>query len=109
MTHRSEISIPQLSLEMSYGVFRRWLVRTGDRVAMGQPLYELETDDGIYEIGNFDPGIVTTMPVEGVRYPVGAVVGYIEYTEEERVAHEEVLRMRYLERMNERDLASGEE
>lgn len=86
--HRSEIQIPLFALDMTHGVFLRWLVATGDRVMMGQPLCEVEADDGIYEIENFDYGIVTTMSVEVGRYPVGTVLGYIEFTGEERIAQE---------------------
>lgn len=88
LNHKADLQIPLMAEGMTHGVLRKWLVRTGDRVAVGEVLYELETDDGIWEVESLDLGTITANAQEGSRYPVGAPVGFIEFSEEERIEHE---------------------
>lgn len=85
MIHQEEVQIPLMAVGMTHGILRRWIVRSGERVAIGQPLFELETDDAIFEIESLDSGAITTTGIEGQTYKVGAKIGFIEFTEEERV------------------------
>jgi pyruvate/2-oxoglutarate dehydrogenase complex dihydrolipoamide acyltransferase (E2) component len=88
MTHRADVQIPLMSQGMTHGVLRRWLVATGERVSIGQSLFELDTDDAVYEVESLDFGVISTTAVEGRSYPVGTAIGYIEFSEEERVEAE---------------------
>jgi pyruvate/2-oxoglutarate dehydrogenase complex dihydrolipoamide acyltransferase (E2) component len=85
MIHQEEVQIPLMAVGMTHGILRRWIVCSGERVAIGQPIFELETDDAIFEIESFDLGIITTTGIEGQSYEVGTKIGFIEFTEEERV------------------------
>jgi pyruvate/2-oxoglutarate dehydrogenase complex dihydrolipoamide acyltransferase (E2) component len=88
MTHKEEVQIPLLAENMTRGVLRRWMVDSGARVEVGQPIFELETEDTIFEVESFDRGTITTTGIEGERYEVGAKIGFIEFTEEERIEFE---------------------
>ena len=85
MMHQGEVQIPLVAEGMTHGVLRRWLVATGDRVERGQSIFELETDDAVWEIESFDSGTITLLGIEGESYEAGAKVGSIECAEEERV------------------------
>lgn len=73
---------------MTHGVLRKWLVRTGDRVSIGQVLYELDVGGATIEVVSLDLGVITVAAGEGSRVPVGRVIGFIEFTEEERIDYE---------------------
>ena len=90
MLHQEEIQIPLLERAMTHGTLRRWLVNSGDWVEIAQPIFELETNETIFEIESFDRGTITTIGSEGEIYEVGAKVGYIEFTEEERIDFERI-------------------
>lgn len=85
MSFSDDIQIPLLTVGMKDGLFLKWLVNEGDRVQRGEVLYELETAEGIFEIENFQTGIVRRIETESARFPVGHVVGVIEFTELERI------------------------
>jgi pyruvate/2-oxoglutarate dehydrogenase complex dihydrolipoamide acyltransferase (E2) component len=85
MIHQQEVQIPLMAVGMTHGILRRWIVCSGERVAMGQPIFELETQGAIFEIESLDPGVITTTGIEGQSYEVGTKIGFIESTEEERV------------------------
>ncbi len=77
-----------MALGMTHGILRRWIVSSGDRVSVGQRIFELETDEAIFEIASLDRGIITTTGIEGQSYEVGAKIGWVEFTEEERIEFE---------------------
>lgn len=85
MIHHEEVQIPLMAVGMTHGILLRWNVCSGERVAMGQPIFELETQGAIFEIESLDPGVITTTGIEGQSYEVGTKIGSIEFTEEERV------------------------
>ena len=84
MCFTDDIQIPLLAAEMKSGVLQRWLVSDGDRVEMGDVLYELATADQVFEIENLQSGVVRVTADTDAEYAVGHVVGLVEFTEEDR-------------------------
>lgn len=87
MAFTDDIQIPLYKEGMKCGRLLRWLVADGSRVAQGDSLYEVETDGDTYEVPSFQAGILRIVEDEGNSYPVGHVVGVVEYTESERIDH----------------------
>jgi pyruvate dehydrogenase E2 component (dihydrolipoamide acetyltransferase) len=55
-----------------------WFKREGDRIARGDPLFEIETDKSNMEIEAFDEGTLLRILVpEGVTVPVDTIVAWI--------------------------------
>jgi pyruvate dehydrogenase E2 component (dihydrolipoamide acetyltransferase) len=74
------ITVPRLGWNMEQGVFMAWLVREGETVRPGQPLFELEGDKAIQEVEALDGGILRLppdAPRPGDTLPVGALLGYL--------------------------------
>ena len=71
-----EIKMPALSPTMTEGRLSRWLVRTGDEVASGDVIAEIETDKATMEVEAIDEGTIGAIHVkegtDGVA--VGAVI-----------------------------------
>ena len=71
-----EIKMPALSPTMTEGRLSHWLVGTGDRVASGDVIAEIETDKATMEVEAIDEGTIGAIHVEegtdGVA--VGAVI-----------------------------------
>ncbi len=73
-----EIRMPQLGLTMERGKIVKWLVGVGDRVARGQPIFEVETDKAIVTVESQETGTVARILVaEGEEAPVGAAVAVL--------------------------------
>lgn len=74
-----EVKMPQLGLTMTEGVVTKWLKSVGDKVAVGEPLVEVETDKINNEIEAQVEGILLAILVDQggtalVRAPI-AVIG----------------------------------
>ena len=71
-----EIKMPALSPTMTEGRLSRWLVGTGDKVASGDVIAEIETDKATMEVEAIDEGLIGAIHVQegtdGVA--VGAVI-----------------------------------
>ena len=71
-----EIKMPALSPTMTEGRLSRWLVGTGDKVASGDVIAEIETDKATMEVEAIDEGTIGAIHVQegtdGVA--VGAVI-----------------------------------
>ncbi len=87
MSFTHDIQIPRVEDEMKGGVLERWLVSDGDRVEMGDPLFELSTDHCVFEIESFQAGIVRITAPPHTEYLVDHVVGVVEFTEQDRLQH----------------------
>ena len=99
MTTRSPVQIPLMHEGMEQGKLVRWLVSSGDRVEMGQVIFELDTADAFYEVETFGPGIITLTGEAGRVYPVGYELGSVEIREEDRIECEVVgVRLTYAQR-----------
>lgn len=73
------VRMPQLSLTMTEGMIGKWLKREGERVARGEPLYEVETDKVINEVEAPVSGVLRRIVVsEGESAPVQGVIAEIE-------------------------------
>ena len=74
-----ELTIPKLGLTMDEGKIVGWRKKVGEKVAKGEPLFEVETDKAVVEVESPAEGVLRriTMP-EGETGRVGAVVGYLE-------------------------------
>ncbi len=63
----------------------RWLKREGDRVALGEPLFEVETDKGVSEVECAAAGVLAARLVaEGATVAAGDPIASIEGTVEEK-------------------------
>jgi pyruvate dehydrogenase E2 component (dihydrolipoamide acetyltransferase) len=67
--------VPKLSATMEEATVLRWLKQAGDRVRMGEPLVEIETDKAAIEVeAPFDATLETILVPEGGKAPIGAAL-----------------------------------
>lgn len=67
--------MPALGVAMSEGLLLRWLKNTGDVVATGEPLVEIETDKSIMEIESPAAGVLGPLLFEpGIAVPIGVTM-----------------------------------
>ena len=74
----TEVILPRVDMDMESGKFSNWLVREGDSVKKGQPLFEIETDKAAMEVEAPAAGIlkgITAAP--GDILPVGVTIAWI--------------------------------
>ena len=70
-----DFPVPKLSATMETVKVLHWLKQVGDRVAMGEPLVELETDKATMEVESpADGTLEEILGAEGVELPVGAIL-----------------------------------
>lgn len=73
-----EFRMPSLGADMEAGTLVEWLVKPGDRVKRGDIIATVETQKGLFEIENFEDGVVTHLLVrQGTEVPVGTVLATI--------------------------------
>lgn len=73
-----EVIMPKLGLTMEEGVINKWLVKEGDRVEKGDPLFEVATDKVNMEVESPASGVVLKILYpEGATVPITQVVAYI--------------------------------
>lgn len=73
------INMPKLSPEMDTGVLCAWLKDEGDSVAVGEPLFEIETDKVVNQVEATEAGVLKKQLVEeGDTVAVDAVVAVLE-------------------------------
>ena len=73
-----DVQIPTLGESISEGVIVRWIKQSGERVAIDEPLFELETDKASVEIPAPQAGVITILAKEGTTVHVGDVVARID-------------------------------
>ena len=74
-----EIKMPKLRPEMKEGVLCAWLKEEGDRVSVGEPVFEIETDKVVNQIEATESGILKRQLVEeGDTVPVETAVAILE-------------------------------
>ncbi|MEN3203770.1 MAG: dihydrolipoamide acetyltransferase family protein [Atribacterota bacterium] len=79
-----EVIMPKLGLTMEEGVINKWLVKEGDRVEKGDPLFEVATDKVNMEVESPASGVVLKILYpEGATVPITEVVAYIGEVGEE--------------------------
>ncbi len=70
-----DFSVPKLSATMETVKVLRWLKQAGDKVTMGEPLVELETDKATMEVESpADGTLEAVLGAEGEELAVGAVL-----------------------------------
>ncbi|MEW6660838.1 MAG: dihydrolipoamide acetyltransferase family protein [Bacillota bacterium] len=74
----TNVIMPSLGLTMTEGTIVRWLVKEGEPVGKGQPLFEVSTDKATIEVEAQTSGILGKILVAaGETAPVTAVIAYI--------------------------------
>lgn len=74
-----EIRLAKLGPSMKEGLIVAWLKGVGDRVAQGEPLFQVETDKAVTEVEAPVGGVLARIfAPDGARVPVGEVVAVIE-------------------------------
>ena len=77
------IILPVLGANMSHGTVRAWFKREGERVAVGDKLFEVETDKVDAEVEAEVAGVVRRIvAAEGTQVPVLGVVAFIGEVDE---------------------------
>ena len=78
------IKMPQMGVSDESAILSKWLVREGDRVRKGQPVFSLETDKATFQYESESDGILMRILTgEGEEVAVGSPVGILSDTEEE--------------------------
>ena len=72
-----QIFFPKIGFAMEEGTLNECLVKDGDIVKAGQPLYSLESEKSVVEIEAPSSGKVKIIAKPGEVYQVGAVLGEI--------------------------------
>ena len=74
-----EIKMPKLRPEMKEGVLCAWLKEEGDRVSVGEPVVEIETDKVVNQVESTENGVIKKLLFEdGDTVAVDTAVAIIE-------------------------------
>lgn len=76
--------MPKLSPTMEEGQLSRWLKKEGDKVSMGEPLAEIDTDKATMEMQALANGVLRKIIIkEGESAPLGQVIAVIGEPDED--------------------------
>ncbi|HUS10808.1 MAG TPA: pyruvate dehydrogenase complex dihydrolipoamide acetyltransferase [Pyrinomonadaceae bacterium] len=74
----TQVIMPKLSPTMEEGQLSRWLKKEGDRVSMGEPLAEIDTDKATMEMQALGSGVLRKILIqEGESAPLGQLIAII--------------------------------
>jgi pyruvate dehydrogenase E2 component (dihydrolipoamide acetyltransferase) len=74
----SKVIMPKLSPTMEEGQIARWLKKEGDKVSMGEPLAEIDTDKATMEMQALGEGVLRKILInEGESAPLGQLIAII--------------------------------
>ena len=80
----SQVIMPKLSPTMEEGQLSRWLKKEGDKVSMGEPLAEIDTDKATMEMQALANGVLRKILIkEGESAPLGQLIAIIAETDED--------------------------
>jgi pyruvate dehydrogenase E2 component (dihydrolipoamide acetyltransferase) len=80
----TQVVMPKLSPTMEEGQLSRWLKKEGDRVTVGEPLAEVDTDKATMEAQALAEGVLRKVLVkEGETVPLGAIIAIIGAPDED--------------------------
>ena len=80
----TQVVMPKLSPTMEEGQLSRWLKKEGDRVGVGEPLAEIDTDKATMEAQALATGVLRKILVPaGETVPLGAVIAIIGEPDED--------------------------
>ncbi|HXU53205.1 MAG TPA: biotin/lipoyl-containing protein [Casimicrobiaceae bacterium] len=73
-----EVVLPKVDMDMEAGTIAAWKVAEGDRVELGDILFEMETDKSLMEVESPGSGVIRDLaPVTGEPVAVGTTVAWI--------------------------------
>ena len=79
----SDIKMPQLGMNQDSATILAWLKAVGDKVAVGDALFEVETDKASMEVEASSAGFVAAiLAPEGENVPVGATIAVLADSED---------------------------
>src|SRR5882724_70054 len=80
----TQVIMPKLSPTMEEGQLSRWLKREGDKVSMGEPLAEIDTDKATMEMQALGSGVLRKILIqEGESSPLGQLIAIIGEPDED--------------------------
>lgn len=80
----TQVVMPKLSPTMEEGQLSRWLKKEGDKVSMGEPLAEIDTDKATMEMQALSSGVLRKILVaEGESAPLGQPIAVIGEADED--------------------------
>src|ERR687896_2183294 len=80
----TQVVMPKLSPTMEEGQLSRWLKNEGDRVSVGEPLAEIDTDKATMEAQALTTGVLRKILVPaGETVPLGAIIAVIGEPDED--------------------------
>src|SRR4051812_22210199 len=80
----NQVVMPKLSPTMEEGQLTRWLKKEGDKVSMGEPLAEIETDKATMEMQALSNGVLRKILIqEGESAPLGQPIAIIGEPDED--------------------------
>lgn len=75
---KKDIVVPELGESITQGILVEWLKKTGDTVAEGDELFELETDKATLAVPSTASGLLKTLVEEGDEVQVGQIVAEVD-------------------------------
>ncbi|MFN2512906.1 MAG: pyruvate dehydrogenase complex dihydrolipoamide acetyltransferase [Pyrinomonadaceae bacterium] len=86
----TQVIMPKLSPTMEEGQLTRWLKKEGDKVSMGEPLAEIDTDKATMEMQALGDGVLRKILIkEGESAPLGQLIAIIGAPDEDISALEQ--------------------
>ena len=80
----TQVVMPKLSPTMEEGQLSRWLKKEGDKVTVGEPIAEVDTDKATMEAQALAEGVLRKILVkEGETVPLGAIIAIIGQPDED--------------------------
>ena len=80
----TQVVMPKLSPTMEEGQLSRWLKKEGDKVSMGEPLAEIDTDKATMEMQALANGVLRKILIgEGESAPLGRPIAIIGEADED--------------------------
>jgi pyruvate dehydrogenase E2 component (dihydrolipoyllysine-residue acetyltransferase) len=80
----TQVIMPKLSPTMEEGQLTRWLKKEGDKVSMGEPLAEIDTDKATMEMQALGSGVLRKIFIqEGESAPLGQLIAVIGEPDED--------------------------
>lgn len=73
----TEVIMPKVDMDMATGKIMSWHVAEGDRVAKGDPLFDIETDKAAMEVESPGDGILHHTAPEGMQIPIGTPCAWL--------------------------------
>src|SRR6059036_3041924 len=80
----TQVVMPKLSPTMEEGQLARWLKKEGDKVSMGEPIAEIDTDKATMEMQALSNGVLRKILIrEGESAPLGQPIAIIGEADED--------------------------